>query len=81
VLLSLGRFSAVVDLLLGVRHFTRAALFVEACREFGLLVHCDAAQAVFAGYARYLHSLGLTAAAEYYDNKADEKCEKNVAQT
>jgi len=59
----------VVDLLLGVRHFTRATLFVEACREFGLLAHCDAANSVFAGYARYLNTLGLTAAAEYYNNK------------
>jgi len=81
VLLSLGRFAAVVDLLLGVRHFTRAALFVEACREFGLTVHCEAVQSVFAGYARYLHSLGLTASAEYYDSKAEgEKDERGSTQ-
>jgi len=80
VLLSLGRFSGVVDLLLGVRHFTRAALFVEACHEFGLLSRCDAAPAVFTGYARYLSSLGLTTAADFYDNKASEKTDKNAAQ-
>jgi len=72
VLLSLGRFIGVVDLLLGVRHFTRAALFVDACREFGLLVQCDTAAAVFTGYARYLNSLGLTTAAAFYDRKATE---------
>ena len=70
VLLSLGRFSAVVDLLLVARNFARATLFVESCREFGLLRRCDSAAAVFAGYARYLTSLALTTAAQYYDQKA-----------
>jgi len=79
VQLSLGRFKAVVELLLGVRNFTRAALFVEACREFALPLQCDAARAVFAGYARYLNSLGLSVAAEYYENKASEKDDRNAA--
>lgn len=81
VLLSLGRFAAVIDLLVAVRHFTRAALFVESCREFGLLVHCEADHSVFSGYARYLTSLGLTTAAQYYDSKADVRSDKDVAQT
>jgi len=71
----------VVDLLVGVRHFTRATLFLEACREFGLLCNCEASSTVFAGYARYLTNLGLPVAAEYYDGKSSEKGEKTVSQT
>jgi WD repeat-containing protein 11 len=73
VLLSLGRFTAVVDLLVSVRHFDRAALFIEACQEFGLLQECPSAEVVFSGYARFLYGLGLNRLFEYYCNKAGEK--------
>ena len=37
VLLSVGQFVRVVELLHQMRHFDRAALFVEACQQFQLL--------------------------------------------
>ena len=37
MMLSLGQFYRVVEMLYGMRHFDQAALFVESCFEFGLL--------------------------------------------
>ena len=41
VLLSLGRFRKVVEMLYGMRHFDRAALFLEACLQFGAVSQTD----------------------------------------
>ncbi len=37
VMLSLGQFVKVIEMLYSMRHFDQAALFVEACQEFKLL--------------------------------------------
>ena len=37
LMLSLGQFVKVIEMLNGMRHFDRAALFIEACMEFELL--------------------------------------------
>jgi hypothetical protein len=37
VLLSLGMFDRVLELLMSMRHFDTAALFVESMKEFGVL--------------------------------------------
>ena len=37
VMLSLGQFVKVIEMLYSMRHFDQAALFVEACQEFNLL--------------------------------------------
>lgn len=77
VLLSLGQFTRVVELLYSQRYFDRAALFIEACREFGLLNVSDdirgLVESVFLEYARFLLSLGLTKASEYYCRQAGQK--------
>lgn len=36
-MLSLGQFVRVAEILYGMRYFDRAARFIEACLEFGLL--------------------------------------------
>ncbi|XP_075922520.1 WD repeat-containing protein 11 isoform X1 [Petromyzon marinus] len=71
VLLSLGCFQRVLDMLHSMRYFDRAALFLEACVQAGVLADpTDATrpltESVCAEYGRYLRSLGLgSAAAEY----------------
>ncbi len=37
VMLSLGQFVKVTEMLYSMRHFDQAALFVQACQEFNLL--------------------------------------------
>ena len=37
VMLSLGQFTRVIEMLYSMRYFDRAALFIEACQEFGLM--------------------------------------------
>ena len=39
VMLSLGSFDKVVEMLYSMRHFARAALFIEACQEFQVMSH------------------------------------------
>ncbi|CAG5129448.1 unnamed protein product [Candidula unifasciata] len=77
VLLSLGQFQKVLEVLYSMRNFDRAALFLEACLEFGLLKHTENTgslyEAVYLEYARYLINLGLGPAAEHYCHKAGEK--------
>ena len=36
-MLSLGHFDTVLEMLYGMRQFNRAARFVDACMEFGVL--------------------------------------------
>ncbi|XP_078587664.1 WD repeat-containing protein 11-like isoform X3 [Branchiostoma floridae x Branchiostoma japonicum] len=77
VLLSLGHFLKVLELLYSMRHFDRAALFAEACLEFGVLILNEETssliEAIFLEYARYLHNLGNLTAMEHYCHKAGGK--------
>ncbi|KAK3729030.1 hypothetical protein RRG08_005403 [Elysia crispata] len=70
VLLSLGQFYKVLEMLYSMRNFDRAVLFLEACLEFDLLQDTEHTrmlfQAVYLEYARYLINLGLGRAAKYY---------------
>ncbi|XP_015672733.1 WD repeat-containing protein 11 [Protobothrops mucrosquamatus] len=74
VLLSLGCFMRVAEMLHSMRHFDRAALFLEACLKYGTIeVNEDAKKlihAIFADYARSLKSLGFKQAAILFATKA-----------
>uniref|UniRef100_A0A8D2J8X0 WD repeat-containing protein 11 n=1 Tax=Varanus komodoensis TaxID=61221 RepID=A0A8D2J8X0_VARKO len=74
VLLSLGCFMRVAEMLHSMRYFDRAALFVEACLKYGTIdVNEDAKKlihAVFADYARSLKTLGFKQAATLFASKA-----------
>ncbi|XP_028681437.2 WD repeat-containing protein 11 [Erpetoichthys calabaricus] len=76
VLLSLGSFSRVVEMLHSMRYFDRAALFLEACLKYGVLKPDDGTQqlmnAVFADYARMLKTLGLMQGAILFASRAGE---------
>lgn len=61
-----------------MRYFDRAALFADACQEFGFYLNHDEAtvslvESVYAEYARYLHGLGLKKAAVHFGDKAGKK--------
>ncbi|XP_033005406.1 WD repeat-containing protein 11 [Lacerta agilis] len=74
VLLSLGCFMRVAEMLHSMRYFDRAALFVEACLNYGTIeVNEDAKKlihAIFADYARSLKTLGFKQAATLFASKA-----------
>ncbi|KAF6112264.1 WD repeat domain 11 [Phyllostomus discolor] len=74
VLLSLGCFSSVAEMLHSMRYFDRAALFVEACLTYGALDVCEdtdrLTSAVYADYARSLKSLGFRQGAVLFASKA-----------
>ncbi|XP_077206059.1 WD repeat-containing protein 11 [Paroedura picta] len=74
VLLSLGCFIRVTEMLHSMRYFDRAALFVEACLQYGTIeVNEDAKKlihAVFADYARSLKTLSFFQAATLFASKA-----------
>ncbi|XP_062436309.1 WD repeat-containing protein 11 isoform X1 [Rhea pennata] len=76
VLLSLGCFTKVVEMLHSMRYFDRAALFVEACLKYGAFeVNDDTNKlihAVFADYARSLKILGFKQGAIFFASKAGE---------
>ncbi|XP_061914606.1 WD repeat-containing protein 11 [Entelurus aequoreus] len=63
VLLSLGCFNKVGEMLHSMRHFDSAALFIEACLKYGVMEVNDSSnkliEAAFLEYARLLRSLGL----------------------
>lgn len=63
VMLSLGQFSKVLEMLYGMRQFNRAACFTAALGEFGLLDqspdNVSLVEAVYLEYARLLANLGL----------------------
>ncbi|EDO36880.1 predicted protein [Nematostella vectensis] len=78
VLLSLGKFHKALEMLHSMRYFDRAALFAEACHDFGFFLNQDESsislvENVYAEYARYLQGLGLRKAALYFGSKAGDK--------
>ncbi|XP_025096054.1 WD repeat-containing protein 11-like [Pomacea canaliculata] len=77
VMLSLGQFHKVVEMLYSMRCFDRAACFIEACIEFGVLAKTNDTgplfEAVFLEYARYLINLGHGKGASHYCSQAGEK--------
>uniref|UniRef100_A0A8D2H7T4 WD repeat domain 11 n=1 Tax=Urocitellus parryii TaxID=9999 RepID=A0A8D2H7T4_UROPR len=74
VLLSLGCFSSVAETLHSMRYFDRAALFVEACLEYGALEISEDTEklttAIYADYARSLKNLGFKQGALLFASKA-----------
>ncbi|XP_014675037.1 PREDICTED: WD repeat-containing protein 11-like [Priapulus caudatus] len=77
ILLSLGQFNKVIEMLYSMRQFRRAALFIEACLEFEVLnISSDndaLIEAVYLEYGRYLSNLGNKTAAVHYCGKAGDK--------
>uniref|UniRef100_A0AAY4ESP9 WD repeat-containing protein 11 n=1 Tax=Denticeps clupeoides TaxID=299321 RepID=A0AAY4ESP9_9TELE len=67
VLLSLGCFHKVGEMLHSMRQFDRAALFIEACLKYGVMELIGAA---FTEYARLLRSLGLKEGAVLWASRA-----------
>ncbi|CAL8300204.1 unnamed protein product [Merluccius merluccius] len=77
VLLSLGCFHKVGEMLHSMRYFDRAALFIEACLKCGVMEANDSTNillsligAAFADYARLLRSLGLREGAALWASRA-----------
>ena len=76
--ISLGQFKKALLMVFGMRFFDRAALFAEACLEYGLLPIDDGSvslllESVFTEYARYLYAIGLINAAKYYCTKGGQE--------
>uniref|UniRef100_A0A672NHH3 WD repeat-containing protein 11 n=1 Tax=Sinocyclocheilus grahami TaxID=75366 RepID=A0A672NHH3_SINGR len=74
VLLSLGCFHKVGEMLHSMRYFDRAALFIEACLKYGGLTE-DAEcliGAAFVDYAKLLRSIGLQQGAVLWASRAGE---------
>lgn len=74
VLLSLGCFYKVGEMLHSMRYFDRAALFFEACLKYGVMEANDTSnkliEAAFLDYARLLRSLGLREGAALWASRA-----------
>ncbi|KAM4592216.1 WD repeat-containing protein 11 [Odontesthes bonariensis] len=74
VLLSLGCFHKVGEMLNSMRHFDRAALFIEACLKYGVMEANDTSnkliEAAFLEYARLLRALGLREGAALWASRA-----------
>uniref|UniRef100_A0A3P8UH49 WD repeat-containing protein 11 n=1 Tax=Amphiprion percula TaxID=161767 RepID=A0A3P8UH49_AMPPE len=78
VLLSLGCFCKVGEMLHSMRHFDRAALFIEACLKYGVMEANDSSNilledpllSAFLDYARLLRSLGLREGAALWASRA-----------
>ncbi|KAL3050051.1 hypothetical protein OYC64_012162 [Pagothenia borchgrevinki] len=74
VLLSLGCFYKVGEMLHGMRYFDRAALFIEACLKYGVMEADDSSnkliKSAFLEYARLLRSLGLREGAALWASRA-----------
>ncbi|XP_003963749.1 WD repeat-containing protein 11 [Takifugu rubripes] len=74
VLLSLGCFYKVGEMLHSMRQFDRTALFIEACLKYGLMEANDTSnkliEAAFLDYARLLRSLGLREGAALWASRA-----------
>uniref|UniRef100_A0A8B9HA02 WD repeat-containing protein 11 n=1 Tax=Astyanax mexicanus TaxID=7994 RepID=A0A8B9HA02_ASTMX len=76
VLLSLGCFHKVGEMLHSMRYFDRAALFIEACLKYGVMEADDGTNilsligAAFADYARLLQSMGLREGAALWASRA-----------
>ncbi|XP_015757943.1 PREDICTED: WD repeat-containing protein 11-like, partial [Acropora digitifera] len=81
VWLSLGKFYKALDMLYSMRYFDRAALFAEACQEFGFLSpeeenNTALVHAVYTEYARYLRGLGLNKAAYFFAGKVGPRAKQ-----
>uniref|UniRef100_A0A3P8ZVB1 WD repeat-containing protein 11 n=1 Tax=Esox lucius TaxID=8010 RepID=A0A3P8ZVB1_ESOLU len=80
VLLSLGCFHKVGEMLHSMRYFDRAALFIEACLNFGVMEANDSSNilsnAAFVDYARLLRSLGLREGAAFWASRAGDAGEQ-----
>ncbi|KAL6101357.1 wdr11 [Pungitius sinensis] len=74
VLLSLGCFYKVGEMLCNMRHFDRAALFIKACLQHGVMEANDSSnkliKSAFLEYARMLRSLGLREGAALWASRA-----------
>ncbi|XP_072292622.1 WD repeat-containing protein 11 [Eucyclogobius newberryi] len=74
VLLSLGCFFRVGEMLHSMRQFDRAALFIEACLKSGVMEANDTTnkliEAAFLDYARLLRTLGLREGAALWASRA-----------
>uniref|UniRef100_A0A3B4AD73 WDR11 TPR domain-containing protein n=1 Tax=Periophthalmus magnuspinnatus TaxID=409849 RepID=A0A3B4AD73_9GOBI len=75
VLLSLGCFYRVGEMLHSMRQFDRAALFIEACLKYGVMesltfVAHKLIEAAFLDYARLLRTLGLREGAALWASRA-----------
>uniref|UniRef100_A0A3Q3W4A3 WD repeat-containing protein 11 n=1 Tax=Mola mola TaxID=94237 RepID=A0A3Q3W4A3_MOLML len=78
VLLSLGCFYKVGEMLHSMRQFDRTALFLEACLKYGVMEANDSSNilfenvvvAAFLDYARLLRSLGLREGAALWASRA-----------
>lgn len=74
VLLSLGCFYKVGEMLHSMRQFDRAALFIEACLKYGVMEASDSSnkliEAAFVDYARLLRTLGLREGAALWASRA-----------
>lgn len=81
VWLSLGKFYKALDMLYSMRYFDRAALFAEACQEFGFLSpeeenNTALVHAVYTEYARYLRGIGLNKAAYFFAGKVGPRAKE-----
>ncbi|XP_038045535.1 WD repeat-containing protein 11-like isoform X5 [Patiria miniata] len=80
VLLSMGQFQQVLEVLMSMHYYDRAGMFAEACMEFDVLPDTEEIRSllekVYLEYARYLLALGNRRAYGYYCNKAAEKGHK-----
>ncbi|TRY71297.1 hypothetical protein DNTS_007637 [Danionella cerebrum] len=65
VLLSLGCFQKVAEMLHSMRYFDRAALFIDACLKHGKLV-----ASAFMDYAKLLRSIGMREGAAQWASRA-----------
>lgn len=77
VLLSLGCFQKVGEMLHSMRYFDRAALFLEACLKYGVMETNDDVNkligAAFVDYAKLLRSIGLKQGAVLWASRAGER--------
>ncbi|XP_077991912.1 WD repeat-containing protein 11-like isoform X2 [Glandiceps talaboti] len=80
VMISLGLFHKALEILYSMHYFDRAALFAEACADFGLLPETEETKkliaAIYLEYAHILSNLGNKQAAAYYCQKSAEKGEQ-----
>lgn len=76
VLLSLGCFHKVAEMLHSMRYFDRTALFIEACLKYGVMERNDDINkligAAFVEYAKLLRSIGLKQGAVLWASRAGE---------
>ncbi|XP_069045129.1 WD repeat-containing protein 11 isoform X2 [Lepisosteus oculatus] len=74
VLLSLGCFQKVAEMLQSMRYFDRAALFIEACLKYGVMEVNENTNkligTVYTDYARVLRALGLQEGALLWASRA-----------